>query len=244
MLIGVEQLGDGYPVTALRRNFTPIPSQLAMGSTWNLPLVKEVGAIVGQELHAVGINLLLGPSLDVTNHPRTDAVGALGVHTFGGDPYWVGKMGQSYIAGIHEGSDYQLAAIARHFPGQGDIDRLPEQEVATVQQSLSELRDIALPPFFQVTRQSSSVIDPTGSNNTADGLMTSHMRFSAFQGTSSTRVPPPQPDAGSQYCFRTRGLYQLARPRRHSHDKCAGRPGHSPLLRGATARLSLSSCCA
>lgn len=190
LLIGVEQLGDGYPATALRRNFTPVPSQLALGSTWNPDLVKALGTVVGEELHAVGVNLLLGPSLDVTDRPRTDPVGALGVHTFGGDPYWVSKMGSAYIAGVHEGSDYQLAAIARHFPGQGDIDRLPEQEVATVQQSLVDLRRVALPPFIQMTRKPSRVISPTGDSSAVDGLMTSHMRFSAFQGTSSARIPP------------------------------------------------------
>ncbi len=190
LLIGAEQLGDGYPATAMRRNFTPIPSQLALGSTWNPALVQAVGAVVGKELHAVGVNLLLGPSLDVTDMPRTDPVGALGVHTFGGDPYWVSKLGSAYIAGVHEGSKYQLAAIARHFPGQGDIDRLPDQEVATVQQTLADLRRIALPPFIQVTRKPSRVITPTGDSSAVDGLMTSHMRFSAFQGTSSSRIPP------------------------------------------------------
>lgn len=190
LLIGVEQLGDGHPATALRRGFTSIPSQLALGSTWDFALAQEVGAIVGKELRAVGINLMLGPSLDVTDQPRTDPVGALGVHTFGGNPYWVGKMGSAYIAGVHEGSNYRVATIARHFPGQGDIDRLPNQEVATVQQSLSELQQIDLPPFLKVTNQPSKIIAPNGSSSAVEGLMTSHMRYSAFQGTSSTRVPP------------------------------------------------------
>ncbi|MCB0060660.1 MAG: hypothetical protein KDE19_01035 [Caldilineaceae bacterium] len=190
LLIGVEQLGDGYPTTALRRGFTTLPSQLALGSTWNPELVQAVGTIVGQELSAVGINLLLGPSLDVVDRPRTDPVGALGVHSFGGDPYWVSRMGSAYIRGLHEGSTDQLAAIARHFPGQGDIDRLPEQEVATVQQSLAELQQVALPPFTYVTRDISRVIAPTAAGDTVDGLMTSHMRFSAFQGATTSRVPP------------------------------------------------------
>lgn len=190
LFIGIEQLGDGYPTTALRRNFTPLPSQLALGSTWNPQLVHDVGAVVGRELNAVGINLLLGPSLDVVNQPRLDPVGALGIHSFGGDPYWVSQMGSAFISGVHEGSNYGLAAIARHFPGQGDIDRLPEEEVATVQQTLPELQQVALPPFTQVTRDISHVIDPTAANDTVDGLMTSHMRFRAFQGTSSTRIAP------------------------------------------------------
>lgn len=190
LLIGVEQLGDGYPTTALRRSFTALPSQMALGATWNPLLVQAVGQIVGQELDAVGVNLLLGPNLDVVNEPRTDPVGALGLHSFGGDPYWVSQLGRAYIAGVHEGSGNHVATIVRHFPGQGDIDRFPDQEVATVQKSLSDLRRLALPPFSSVTRLPSPILSLTGDVFATDGLMTSHMRFSALQGGTPGRTTP------------------------------------------------------
>ncbi len=190
LLIGVEQLGDGYPKSALRRGFTTLPSQMALGATWDPALVQSVGAIVGQELQAVGINLLLGPNLDVVDEPRTDPVGALGLCSFGGDPYWVSQLGRAYIAGVHAGSGNRVAAIARHFPGQGDIDRFPDLEVATVQKSLDELNDLALPPFRAVTRQVSPLLTAGGDLAAADGLMTSHMRFSALQGLTPGRTTP------------------------------------------------------
>lgn len=190
LLIGVEQLGDGFPNTALRRDFTPLPSQMALGATWNPPLVQAVGNIVGKELHGVGVNLLLGPNLDVVDEPRTDPVGALGLYSFGGDPYWVSQMGRAYITGVHEGSANGVATIARHFPGQGGIDRFPDQEVATVQKSLTELRRLSLPPFSSVTRQPSTLVSVPGDSAATDGLMTSHMRFSALQGVTSGRTTP------------------------------------------------------
>ncbi len=190
LLIGVEQLGDGFPTTALRRNFTPLPSQMALGATWDPALVQAVGKIVGQELQSVGVNLLLGPNLDVVDEPRTDPVGALGLYSFGGDPYWVSQMARAYIAGIHAGSANGVATIARHFPGQGGIDRFPDQEVATVQKSLTELRRLSLPPFSSVTRQSSSLLSFMGDPAATDGLMTSHMRFSALQGVTPGRTTP------------------------------------------------------
>ncbi len=190
LLIGVEQLGDGFPTTALRRDFTPLPSQMALGATWDPPLVQAVGKIVGQELRGVGVNLLLGPNLDVVDEPRTDPVGALGLYSFGGNPYWVSRMGRAYIAGVHEGSANGVATIARHFPGQGGIDRFPDQEVATVQKSLPELRRLFLPPFSSVTRQPSSILSLAGDPAATDGLMTSHMRFSALQGVTSGRTTP------------------------------------------------------
>lgn len=190
LLIGVEQLGDGYPKSVLRRGFTTLPSQMALGATWNPALVQAVGAIVGQELQAVGVNLLLGPNLDVIDAPHTDPVGALGLCSFGGDPYWVSQLGRAYIAGVHTGSGNRVAAIARHFPGQGDIDRFPDQEVATVQKSLDELNKLALPPFRMVTRAVSPLLAVDGDLAAADGLMTSHMRFSALQGVTPGRTTP------------------------------------------------------
>lgn len=190
LLVGVEQQGDGYPATALRRGFTTLPSQMALGATWDPALVQAVGAIVGQELQAVGVNLLLGPNLDVVDEPRNDPVGALGLYSFGGDPYWVSQLGRAYIAGVHEGSGNGVATIARHFPGQGDIDRFPDKEVATVQKSLADLRTISLPPFMQVTRQVSPILSGTGDLAATDGLMTSHMRYSAWQGVTSGRTTP------------------------------------------------------
>jgi len=152
LLVGVEQLGDNLPGTALRRGFSPLPSQLAVGSTWDPATAQLVGATVGSELRAVGINLLLGPMLDVIDIPRSDEVGSLSVHSFGGDPTWVGRMGRAYITGVHEGSEGRVATVARHFPGQGDVDRMPEFEVATIQRTQSELEQVALPPFWAVTR--------------------------------------------------------------------------------------------
>ncbi len=190
LFIAVEQIGDGLPTTALRREFTPLPSQLALGATWNPSLTRQVGEVVGRELQAVGINLLLGPNLDVLEQPRPDAVGTQGTHAFGGDPYWVSQMGRAYISGVHSGSGGRLATIARYFPGAGDADRLQEQEVATVQRSVEELRRTTLPPFLAVTRGASSILRPEGDMAATDGLMTGHIRYSGFQGSSLGRNTP------------------------------------------------------
>lgn len=185
LFIAVEQWGDGLPHTSLRREFTPLPSQMALGATWNTELVRKVGQIVGRELSAVGVNLLLGPNLDVSDQPRADNLGALSLHAFGGNPYWVAQMGRAYIAGVHEGGNGRVATMARNFPGQGNIDRLPDQEIATVQLGLDELRQIALAPFRGVTRQTSLILRRTGDLYTTDGLMTSHMRYNALPGRTT-----------------------------------------------------------
>ena len=189
LLIGVEQGGDGMPGTALRAGFTAIPPQMALGATWNPELVEEVGAVHGRELRSVGVNLILGPALDVIEQPRPDLATGLGLHSFGGDPYWVGRMGQAYVTGIHRGSGNRVATVAGHFPGLGGTDRRPDEEIATIQKSLQELQRIELPPFAAVTERPSTLLRVDGTTASTEALMSGHIRFSSFQG-SRERTPP------------------------------------------------------
>jgi beta-N-acetylhexosaminidase len=157
---------------------------MSLGATWNTELANEVGMILGEELATLGINLLLGPSLDVLEPPYSESGGDLGVRTFGGDPYWVGEMGKAYISGIHTGSNNRVAVVAKHFPGFGNSDRLPEDEVATVRKSLEQLKQIELAPFFAVTGNS------TSPETTADALLTAHIRYQGFQGNIRETTKP------------------------------------------------------
>lgn len=177
LFVAVDHEGDGYPYTRITGGVTPIPTQMAIGATWDTANAGAIGRIVGEELSAMGINLLFGPGLDVLNDPRPTGRGDIGTRVFGGDPYWVGQMGRAYIRGVHQGSDGRVAVVAKHFPGHGGSDRLPDNEVATVDKSLQELRRIELPPFFYVTADLPA--DPLGRT---DALMSSHIRYRGFQG--------------------------------------------------------------
>jgi beta-N-acetylhexosaminidase len=185
LLIALDHEGDGYPYTRLTNGFTALPNNMALGATWDEANAQAVGQIAGRELSAVGVNMLLGPSLDVLSNPRPTLKGDLGTRVFGGDPYWVGKMGQAYIRGVHEGSEGRVATVAKHFPGHGDIDRRADEEVSTVPKSLQELRKIELPPFFTVTDLGS----PKPAAIT-DAMMSSHTRYRGFQGNISQLTPP------------------------------------------------------
>ncbi len=183
LLIAINQEGDGFPNTELRRSFTPLPNNMALGATWDPKAAEAVGAIVGRELAAVGINLLLGPSLDVLDTPRTNQPGDLGTRTFGGDPYWVGRMGQAYIRGVHEGSAGRVATVAKHFPGQGSSDRRPDEEIATVQKPLKVLRQVELAPFAAVAHGDDAAA-------VTEAFMSSHVRYRGFQDNTRQLTPP------------------------------------------------------
>ncbi len=191
LLIGLSQEGDNSSHTQILNGVSPIPSQMAIGATWDTGLAQQVGTTAGKELSILGVNLLLGPSLDVLEVPQPSEPNDLEVRTFGGDPYWVGKMGQAYIKGIHEGSQNRILTIGKYFPGLGSADRLPEEEIATVRKSLEQLQQIELAPFFAVTG------DAPSPEATIDGLLTSHIRYQGLQGNirSTTRPISLDPQA-------------------------------------------------
>ena len=109
-------------------------------------------------------------------NPRSSGQGDIGTRAFGGDPWWVGQMGRAYVEGVHQGSNGRVATVAKHFPGHGGSDRLPDEEVATVDKSLQELKRIELVPFFAVTH------DDGHPEAVTDALMSSHIRYRGFQG--------------------------------------------------------------
>jgi beta-N-acetylhexosaminidase len=190
LFIGISQEGDRSSYTEIINGLSQIPSQLSMGATWDPALAELIGDQVGKELSSLGINLLLGPSLDVLSNP-SPGQNDLGVRSFGGDPYWVGKFGQAYIKGIHSGSLNNIAVVGKYFPGLGGSDRLPETEVATVRKSLEQLKQTDLAPFFAVTGNAPS------RDQAVDALLNSHIRYQGLQGNirSTTRPISLDPQA-------------------------------------------------
>lgn len=186
LLIAIDHEGDGYPYSRITAGVTPLASPMAIGATWDPALAEATGYVAGLELAAMGINMLLGPSVDVLHNSRPSSKGDLGLRTFGGDPFWVGRMGRAYVRGVHEGSQGRVVTVAKHFPGHGGSDRLPDDEVATVDKSLQELRRIELQPFFAVTGQ-----PPGWSPDVTDALMTSHIRYRGFQDDNIRQFTAP-----------------------------------------------------
>jgi beta-N-acetylhexosaminidase len=159
---------------------------LALGATWNPADVQEIGRVVGGELSAIGINFLLGPSLDVLTQPDPDG-GDAGVRTFGGDPYWVSAIAEAYVRGLREGSNGRIAAALKHFPGVGDLRR----DSDTLDKSLDQLQRVDLWPYFRLMTVPGGATRPL-----ADAVLTSHARFRGFRDLRE-RTDPFSVDASA-----------------------------------------------
>ncbi len=184
LFIAISQGGDGYPTDQLLEGLTPLPSQMAIGATWDANMAQTSGEILGQELSALGINMLLGPTLDVHGSPRPELAGDLGVNSFSGSSYWVGELGSAFITGVHEGSDNRMAVISKNFPSYTGADRPLNEEIPAIRKTLEQLLLTELPPFFTVTDLSAEPEAIT------DGLLLNHTRYQAFQSNISTTTPP------------------------------------------------------
>ncbi|HQV94628.1 MAG TPA: glycoside hydrolase family 3 N-terminal domain-containing protein, partial [Anaerolineales bacterium] len=190
LFVGISQDGDGARHDQILSGLTPTPSLMAVGATWNVSQSEQVGTVLGSELSAIGFNLIVGPSLDVVESPNPSALSDLGTSVFGGDPFWVAKMGGAFIKGIHEGSKNRMVVITKHFPGRGDSDRQLGEEVATVRKSLEALKQVELFPFFAVA----SATDPALN---ADGFLVSHIRYQGFQGNIRATTRPVSLDSSA-----------------------------------------------
>ena len=183
LLVAVNSTAAGLPITSYISGTTSLPTPLALGATWSRALAEAAGQVTGNELSALGVNFLLGPSLDVLAPSSGQDPANLGISVLGGDSYWVGELGRSYIRGLHQGSDGGMAVIPTHFPGVGSSDRSLASEIPTIQKSWEQLVQFDLAPFY-------SVMDSApGAVSVADGVLIPHVRYSGLQGNirSSTR---------------------------------------------------------
>ncbi|WP_376789961.1 glycoside hydrolase family 3 N-terminal domain-containing protein [Thermoflexus sp.] len=181
LFIGVRQQGDGPPFSAWTRGAMPLPSPLALGATWDPERVQAVGQALGEELQAVGVNLLLGPPLDVLLEPRPE-IGDAGVQTFGGDPQWVSRIARAYLSGLMAGSEGRLLIAPGSFPGEGRAYGWSERTAVLTKEDLVAFD---LVPFLELMRTPTETGRPL-----VRAVQVSLMRIRGFGGSAQEWTRP------------------------------------------------------
>ncbi len=87
---------------------TSLPSPIAVGSTWNAPLVRRAGTIIGREAKALGYTNVYAPILDLARDPRWGRV----VECYGEEPYHVTTLGRQMVDGIQSQG---IASTLKHY---------------------------------------------------------------------------------------------------------------------------------
>ena len=146
---------------------TNFPQAIALASSWDPDLVRQVDTIVAREIRARGVSLVLSPVIDVARDPRWGRI----EETFGEDPYLVSRMGVAAVEGL-QGDQLPLAdgkvfATLKHFTGHGQ----PESGTNVGPAEISErtLRENFFPPFEAAVHET-NVRSLMASYNEIDGV--------------------------------------------------------------------------
>jgi beta-glucosidase len=129
---------------------TSFPQAIALGGTWDLPLVERVFTVAGREASSRGIHQVLGPVLDVARDPRWGRF----EECYGEDPYLVSRMGMAATYGLQGRAPAidgeHVAVTLKHFAGHGE----PQggRNIAPVNFSEREFRTVHLYPFEMAVR--------------------------------------------------------------------------------------------
>ncbi|MCD6218855.1 glycoside hydrolase family 3 C-terminal domain-containing protein, partial [Candidatus Calescamantes bacterium] len=145
---------------------TPLPVSMSVGATRSEKYAYYCGKIVSQEAQAVGIQMVLGPVMDVNTNPANPIINT---RSFGERPDLVSSLGAAYISGCQESG---CIATAKHFPGHGDTSTDTHLTMPIVSHSFKRLEEVELPPF-------KAAVD-TG----VKAVMGAHIEYPALEPTS------------------------------------------------------------
>ncbi len=121
------------------------PCGTSLGSTFNLPLLKEAGEKMGEEAKLKGAHVILGPTINMQRSP----LGGRGFESLGEDPVLAGLGAAAIVNGIQSTG---VQATVKHF-----VCNDQEDKRNAVQSIVTEraLREIYALPFQLAVRDSS-----------------------------------------------------------------------------------------
>ena len=132
----------GGPLIGGKRT-AAFPVGIALGATWDVDLLREVGRHLAREARDKGAGVLLGPTVNLFR-------GSLNGRNFEGfaeDPLLAGRLAAAYIRGLQERG---VAATVKHFAGNES-----EYQRGTISSDIPEraLRELYLRPFEIAVRE-------------------------------------------------------------------------------------------
>ncbi|MDP9821375.1 glycoside hydrolase family 3 C-terminal domain-containing protein [Nocardioides massiliensis] len=148
-------INDALPATAF-------PTAAATGSSWDPALLSEIGAALAVEARALGVDVLLGPGVNIKRHPLCGR----NFEYFSEDPRLSGALGAAWVRGLQ---DNGVAACVKHFAANNQ-----ETNRMRVSAEVDErtLREIYLPAFETVVE--AGVATVMCAYNALNGTPTAH----------------------------------------------------------------------
>ena len=100
--VGVRS-NSGFPSTTYAGG-------IGLAASWDRELAERVGAGIGRDARARGINFMLGPGVNIYRSPRNGR----NFEYFGEDPFLTSNMAVGYITGMQEQG---VSSTVKHYMG-------------------------------------------------------------------------------------------------------------------------------
>ncbi len=171
-LVAVDE--EGGRVSRLGRAGVTVhlPSAREQAAGGTAQQVREGAATLGRQMADLGVDLDLGPVLDVTG-AAPDTI--IGDRSFSADPALAGAYARAFADGLRDGG---VATTGKHFPDHGLTTTDTHTASAPVTVSRQQLRDVHLQPY--------RIALPA-----LDAIMLSHLRVDALDPTLPVSLSAP-----------------------------------------------------
>ena len=126
-------IADSEPATCF-------PPAVGLAQSWDRDLVERVGVALGREARALGVDVLLGPGVNIKRDPR----GGRNFEYFSEDPVVAGALGAAWVTGVQQAG---VGASLKHFAlNQAETDRMRSSSDADAR----TMREIYLRAFEHI----------------------------------------------------------------------------------------------
>lgn len=132
---------EGGEVNRITKDFPLSPSNKYFGDEEDKEGLFQAYKITAKNLKRLGINVNLAPVVDVLTNPKNRVIGE---RSFGSDAEKVAEFSKIAIQAIHSEG---ILACAKHFPGIGDINLDPHQDLPYNHNSKERFETIDFIPF-------------------------------------------------------------------------------------------------
>lgn len=169
-LVAIDQ--EGGIVARLREGFTESPGAMALSASGDTDLARRMSAVLGAEMHALGINWNFAPVLDLAYNRQNPTVGT---RASGSDTETVSAFATAAIEGFQSAG---VAACAKHFPGLGDTVVDTHLALAVIDQTREALLAQDAVPYRHAI------------NAGVASIMTTHTLFTALDSEYPATLSP------------------------------------------------------
>mgnify|MGYP004653048731 FL=1 len=103
-----KQIDGGDNGVSKSEPATAFPTAACVASSWNPENAEKIGRAIGEECRYYGVNILLGPGVNVKRNPLCGR----NFEYYSEDPLLAGKFGAAFIRGVQENG---VSACLKHF---------------------------------------------------------------------------------------------------------------------------------